>query len=369
MTRKFGIGLVLLSLILAGCGGNPTPTPAAPVEETATVVSATGKVVPATWATLAAQTGGVVVEVRVAPGDTVSEGDVLVRLDDADARLAVQQAEAALKAAQARLDELKAGPRPEEVEEAKAAVAMAQAALQRLLKPDPVQVAAARAELAQAEVALRRAQDAYDRVKWDPAIGARPEALQLEQATGAYNVAKARLDALLNPSSADVAAARAQLQQARARLALLEAGARPETIAAAEAEVARAKAALEAARLALARCEVRAPFGGTVGDVAVRVGELVAPGQPLVVLGDLTTLQVETTDLDEVDVARVAVGRRVTVTFDALPERVFTGTVVRISPMAASGTGGVRYTAVIALDEMDPVLRWGMTAFVDIEVE
>jgi biotin carboxyl carrier protein len=114
-------------------------------------------------------------------------------------------------------------------------------------------------------------------VKWNPAIGARPEALQLEQATGAYNGAKARLEALLGPPAADVAAARAQLQQAQARL---EAGARPEEIAIAEADVARARAALKAARLALSRWEIRAPFAGTVGRVHVRVGELVAPGQP-----------------------------------------------------------------------------------------
>ncbi len=64
---------------------------------------------------------------------------------------------------------------------------------------------------------------------------------------------------------------------------------------------------------------------------------------------------------------RVAAGQQVAVTFDALPDRVFQGQVTRISPMAESGTGGVHYTTVIALEEMDPALRWGMTAFVDIE--
>lgn len=361
------LAIALVALILSACS-RATPTPASEgVSEVSSVISITGKVVPAVWTTLSAQTSGVVLEVRVAPGDQVKAGDVLIRLDPADAQLAVQQAEAALKAAQARLEQLKAGPRPEELEEAKAAVLMAQAALQKLLQPDPVQVAVARAELAQAEVNLRRAQEAYDRVKWDPAIGTRPETLQLEQATGAYNVAKARLEALLNPSAADVAAARAQLQQAKARLSRLEAGARPEEIAIAEAEVARARAALEAAQLTLSRCEIRAPFAGTVGRVHVRPGELVMPGQPLITLGDLTTLQVETTDLDEVDVVRVQVGQKVTVAFDAVPGRVFKGRIVRIYPMAEPGAGGVRYTAIIALEETDPLLRWGMTAFVDIE--
>jgi len=119
----------------------------------------------------------------------------------------------------------------------------------------------------------------------------------------------------------------------------------------------------------IADAEVRAPFDGTVGSVHVRAGELVSPGQPLVTLGDLATLRVETTDLDEVDVAQVAVDRVATVTFDALPDRVFTGRVTRVSPMAEPGTGGVHYTVVVELQEMDSTLRWGMTAFVDIEVD
>ena len=367
MVKKGIVGLLVLGLLLSGCarGAEETPTPEVEAEY-ASVVSVTGEVVPAVWATVSAQAGGTGVEVLVAPGDEVGEGDVLLRLDSTDARLAVQQAEAALAAAQARLDGLKAGARPEEIEAAEAEVALAQAGLQSLLNPAPVQIAAARAELAQAEAALRIAQAAYDRVKWDPGVGARPEALQLEEATGAYNVAKARLDALLNPPAADVAAARAQLQQAQAQLALLEAGARPEEIAAAEAEVAQAEAALEAARVALERCEVRAPFAGTVGLVYVHTGELVSPGQPLVTLGDLTTLRVETTDLDEVDVARVAVGQRAVVTFDALPGQTFTGQVVRIYPMPDPGTAGVQYRAIIELEELNPAVRWGMTAFVDI---
>jgi multidrug resistance efflux pump len=114
---------------------------------------------------------------------------------------------------------------------------------------------------------------------------------------------------------------------------------------------------------------VRAPFAGTVGMVDTRVGALVVSGQPLVTLGDLDTLRVETTDLDEIDVVKVYVGQQVDVSFDALPEQVFAGEVTRISPMAAPGSGGVNYTVVIALDDVDPAVKWGMTAFVDIEVE
>jgi len=112
-----------------------------------------------------------------------------------------------------------------------------------------------------------------------------------------------------------------------------------------------------------------APFDGTVALIQVRAGEQVLPGTPVLMLGDLRALQVETTDLDEVDVARVQSGQRVALTFDALPDKVLAGRIVRIAPMAVRGQGATTYTAVIAFDEIDPALRWGMTAFVDIEVE
>jgi HlyD family secretion protein len=101
----------------------------------------------------------------------------------------------------------------------------------------------------------------------------------------------------------------------------------------------------------------------------VREGEMLVPGQPVLTVGDLTGLRVETTDLSEVDVARVTVGQPVNVTFDAVKGKTFTGQVARIAPMSSQGQGGVNYTVIVELDQLDPALRWGMTAFTDIEVK
>jgi multidrug efflux pump subunit AcrA (membrane-fusion protein) len=79
-------------------------------------------------------------------------------------------------------------------------------------------------------------------------------------------------------------------------------------------------------------------------------------------------LRVETTDLNEIDAAQVEPGSPVTVTFDALVDQVVQGTVISIAPKASEGSG-VNYTVVVELEELPPALRWGMTAFVDIEVE
>jgi len=385
MTKKTLVaGLLALSVILTGCGGGtPTATPEAE-EELVPIVSITGKIVPAAWAALSAQAGGQVLEVLVEPGDAVAAGDVLVRLDPTDAQLAVQQAEAALAAAQAQLALLKAGPRPEEEAAAEALVSAAQAAVsQAAAQRDQLaagaieaEVAAAQAGVTAAEVARKAAEDRYDQIEGKVHGWIEEEIiLQLRAAEQALAAAQAQLaqvqggaGARSRAANAAVAAAVAQQDLAQSQLDLLVAGATAGQTAAAEATIAQAQAALEVTRVALDRCEVRAPFAGTVGAVSVRTGELIAPGQPLVTLGDLATLRVETTDLDEVDVARVALGQRASVTFDAIPERVFAGQVVRISPMAEPGAGGVNYTVVVTLDESDPAIRWGMTAFVDIEV-
>ena len=84
-------------------------------------------------------------------------------------------------------------------------------------------------------------------------------------------------------------------------------------------------------------------------------------------VADLAHLWVETTDLNEIDAARVALGAAVTVSFDAL-EDIVQGTVVSMAPKASAGSG-VNYTVVIELEALPEALLWGMTAFADIEVE
>jgi multidrug efflux pump subunit AcrA (membrane-fusion protein) len=175
---------------------------------------------------------------------------------------------------------------------------------------------------------------------------------------------------------ADVAVAEAQLQiaqgqfvQADAQLSRLQAGATAEEIAGLEAQVAQAEAALAQAKTALNRATLRAPFAGTVGIVYLNQGESVVPGTSVLVVGDVSALRVETTDLNEVDATQVGLESVVTLSFDALPGSTIEGEIVRISPMASSGQGGTNFTAVIEMMDPPETLRWGMTAFVDIEIE
>ena len=398
-----GLAALVLAVFgpLAGCGAG--------AEETATpevaadyvpVVSVTGELVLATWATVSAQNAGTVLEMAVEPGDEVAAGDLLVRLDPADAQLAVRRAEAALESAQAPLALLQADPHPEKVVAAEAQVEAAEAALsqatarrdQLLAGTTAADIAAAQAQVTTAQAERLAAYETHDdtmecfnftlpdgsKKKICPLLGPVEEQARynLQAADEGLDAAQAQLDALvegegnrLRAEDAAVWAAAEERDVAQAQLDLLRAGVTSEEIATAQASVHQAEAALAAARVTLERAEIRAPFASTVGLIQVREGEFVAPEQSLLTVGDLSTLRVETTDLDEIDVARVAVGQKVEVTFDALPERVFTGHVTRISPMAEPGGGGVNYTVIIELDEVDSQIRWGMTAFVDIEVQ
>jgi HlyD family secretion protein len=393
-------GLVV-ALLLSACEMTATTPEATPVtvENYETLISVTGKVTPAVWTTVGAQSGGMVVEVFVEEGAQVAAGDVLVRLDDTDAQLALRQAEAALTAAEAQVARSKVGARSEEIAVAEAQTLAAQTLIsETLAQRDQLLSGGGEAEIATAEAAVAAAQaeqlaariqhdetmKCYDVTMPDgsthktcPLLGTMEE--QARQALHAADEALAAAEAQLqaaksktwtqrDAADAGVTAVTAQYNVTVAQLELLKAGVLPQDIAIAEAAVAQAKVAVEAAQVAVARAAITAPFAGTVTHIDVRRGEFITPGQPLITLGDLNTLRIETTDLDEIDVARITEGQVATLTFDALSDLTLTGRVTRIASMAEPGTGGVNYTVIIDPEELPPQIRWGMTVFVDIDV-
>jgi multidrug resistance efflux pump len=197
----------------------------------------------------------------------------------------------------------------------------------------------------------------------------------LYDARHARDVIKATLNWYTGaPTDIDQALLEGQRAQAEAALAEAErafekvkGGPDPDALALAQASLKNAEAQVEGAKAALEDLSLVAPFAGTVSSVDVRPNEYVTFGRTVVVLGDLSGLRVETTDLNEIDVASVEVGAPVTVTFDALADTLVDGQVLSISPKSGEGSG-VNYTVIVTLDEIPSKLRWGMTAFADIQV-
>ena len=416
-------GLLVGLLLLAGCSRNPTTAPM-PADEAAAVALSSGTDVelprpagvmypaaeeavvaeaviePDRWSALSFKAPGEVVEVLVEQGDIVAAGDLLIQLDPADTQMAIEQAQAALRTARARLALQQAGARPEAVAAAEAQLKACQARLgQAAAQRDQLVGGATEAEIAvaQAQVAAALAEqwaarDAHDNtmkcmtitlpIGWKkricPTLGTYEE--QARYGLGAADktlvAAQAQLNQLLagadaeqvRAAQADVRAAVARCEAMQARLDLVRAGAAAEEIAVTQATVAEAEAAVAAAGAVMTHTEIRAPFAGTVTEINVKVGNAVRPGQVACVLAELGQLQARTTDLTELDVAQIAVGQLVLVTVDALPGRDFTGVVRRIALQAQDFRGQVVYAVTIELPGItDAPLRWGMTAWVEFK--
>lgn len=209
---------------------------------------------------------GVVKKIDVRAGDRAVKGQPLFELDDREvlADLRVREAQHAL--AKEDLLRLEALPRPEDV------------------PPSDARVRAAQANLAAQEDLFRRSEKLHSR----KAIG-EEEFIQRRQL---YFVAKE------------------QLAEAEAQNAVLRAGAWERDKARARAEVARTAALVEQARTELDRLVIKAPIDGEILKVDVRPGEYVGapPGQPLVVIGDLSRFHVRV-DIDEQEIPRFRAGQ------------------------------------------------------------
>ncbi|MBN1249020.1 MAG: HlyD family efflux transporter periplasmic adaptor subunit [Anaerolineae bacterium] len=338
-------------------------------------------VVPAHDIDVGTSTAGRVAAVSVHAGAFVERGDVLLQLDDGVLATAVAEARADLAAAEAALALAQAGAQPETIAEAEAAVQVAEAEVARVMaerdhlsaqlgEPEisalESALAAAGAEKREIEAYLHWAEDDGDEeraAEWRLKLAAaNQEIAAIEMA--AASVPRERW-ARLQAAEAAVRTAEANRAAAEAKLALLRAGPRTETVAVAEAVVAQAILALAQAEEDLARAVVRAPQSGTIATLAVEVGDYLLPGQPVVTIADLDHLELRTVNLMEVDVVHVMPGQPATIKLDALPDQALSGTVVRVGLQQELYREDVTYPVTIALAEQPEALRWGMSAVVE----
>ncbi len=217
---------------------------------------------------------GIVSTLTVEEGENVSAGAPLFSVDGERARLAMEQTEAQLQAAEARAADLAAGGRAEEVRAARD------------------QLDQARADLKLAEENHVRAVDLVER-------GVAPRQ-RLDEAERALNAASSRVAELEN----------------RVRIAVLPA--RDDQIAAARQEADAARAALAQAQSQLDDRSVRAPVAGRVDRVYLRPGEFAGAGQPVVSVLPPENIKV-VFFIPETQLARVSVGANVTLKCDGCP--------------------------------------------------
>lgn len=377
-------------LLLAACGSQstaqlPTPNPQTDAASTGRI-SATGEVVPARWSSLSMSANGVIEEILVTEGQGVAAGQALARLRGSE------KYEAALSAAKLELVSAQQAKK-DLYENLEASQAAAQARLaaandeldkaeerlegQAYQRGDREQIDQAWANYILAQQAVDDAEDEFSYV------ADRPEndtdraymLIKLAATRQARDRAVANFNYLVelpdkievDKVDARVAMARAEVLLAQKEVDKLKDGPDPDQLTLVETRLDNAEKQVKAAQAALDDLELDAPFGGTISKVYIRQNEWINPGQPAILLADLSKLRVETTDLSEIDVAQVETGSPATITFDALPDIIAEGTVTKIAPKSSEGSG-VNYTVTLEFNEIPGGLRWGMTAFVDIEI-
>lgn len=259
-------------------------------QDIASVISTNGKVEPVRNFAAYAPAPATVKRVLVHEGDQVKQGQLLLELDDVDARAQAAKALAQLRAAEADLQAAQTGGTHE-------------------------QVLTTQADLEKAQAERNDAQRNFD-------------AVQRLQQNGAA-------------APAEVEAARNRLTRANADVQLLQSrlknpSSSPE-MEKVQANVTQARAAYSASQELLKNLNVRAPFAGTVYSLPVRASAYVNGGEVLVQVANLKDIQVRAF-VDEPEIGRLAVGEKVEITWDAIPGRVWEGKLTRV-PASVSTVG------------------------------
>lgn len=299
--------------------------------------------VEATEVRVSGQVGGRILELKVAEGDRVKAGDVIARLDTADAELALRRATADRDQADAQLALLREGSRVEDVSQAQAQLRSAQN-----------DVRAAQAELDSANADVDRFENLL-----------RANAGSIKQ----------RDDAV---TRRDVAAARVHAAQDRAQaasdlVAKLKAGSRPQEIEAGRARVAAADAQIATLKKAISDAVVTSPVGGIVTSKLLDAGEMAAAHAPIVVVTDLDHAWANVY-VDERTVPQLRLGQSAAILTDA--GQRLNGAITFISPNAEFTPRNVQtaeersklvYRIKVTADNRDGVLKPGMPVEAELQ--
>lgn len=276
-------------------------------------VSTENAYVGAETASITSMVSGQVAEVLVHDTQAVKQGDILAKIDDRDAKIAVAQARAELTKAKRQYKQTAANS----------------GALSSQIGVSDDAIRSAEAQLAQAQAALHKAQDEYTRREKLSASGAVSKE-ELSTAKSALDTAKAGVAS----AEAGLAQARSSQKAAQSNLAANEAliqGANENSTP----DVLVAEAKLKQAELDLERTVIKAPFDGVVSRRSIQVGQRVAPGTMLMMVVPVDQLYVDA-NFKESQLENVRVGQKAELTSDLYGKSVkYHGTVVGFS----GGTG------------------------------
>ncbi|MEO6829728.1 MAG: efflux RND transporter periplasmic adaptor subunit [Acidobacteriaceae bacterium] len=303
------VSLLLAALLLRHFTRSVVPVRMASVErgQLISTLSTNGKVEPVNNFAAYSPRAGTVKDVYAHEGEKVTTGQLLLSIDDSQARSDVAAALAAERGAEAQLQALRKGTRPQQI----------------ILTGD-----------------IGKTKAAHDQAAANLAT---LEQLQKQGAASASEVETARRALAAQDAALNV------LDQQRTQ------NFTPIDLEHAQANVANAKAAYASALDVLYRENIRAPFPGTVYSVLVRVSDFVPAGDKLLQMADLKQMQIRAY-FDEPEIGKLAIGKPVKIVWEARPQQIWHGHIVRIpTTIVTYGTRNVG-EALISVDDSDETL-------------
>jgi HlyD family secretion protein len=326
--------------------------------------------------------GGRIKTILAHEGDRVGAGAVLLVLEPGDLEAQKAMAQGELAQAQANLDKVVRGARPEELEQARARAQTAAAALQETRTGARVEeIAGANARLMAAQVAADKAKLDAERAHKLFDTGAIPQS-QVDDADAARNGAVAQrdaaqeaLDELKNGSRReDIAQAQARAVEAQANAKLVAVGSRAEDIDAARGQVEAARGKVDQIATMIDELTVRAPRPSRVESLDLRPGDILAPNATAATLVEEDQLYVRIY-VPETELGHIHVDQEVPVSVDSFPGRSFKGVVDHINSVGEYSPRNLQtaderadqvFATRIGLREGQDTLRAGMAAFIHV---
>jgi HlyD family secretion protein len=335
-------------------------------------VGATGMVHANQTAILSWQTSGNIGDIPVTVGDLVTTAQVLATLEQSSLSQNIILAQADLINAEKALDDLLndqtvAAQSLLALYSAQQSIYTAERAMDRFEGDDYKDaLEEARQDVIDRDADLEEAQDDFEPYEdWDATNETRQRYEQeLIDAQNAYDEA-VRIVELLEMeqqvAQANLDAAHAALESAQRAYDRIKDGPNANDVTVLEARIAAAQAALDTTQLT-------APFDGTVTEVNLKPADRVVPGTAAIRIDNLTRLEVDV-QVSEIDINRIQIGQPVSLSFDAILDKEYHGTVREVARVGNVLQGVVQFNVTVELTDADEDVRPGMTAAVNIVVE
>lgn len=189
-------------------------------------------------------------------------------------------------------------------------------------------------------------------------------ATQITNLTSYLSKSQTHINTLLNDTNS-LTSDQQNILIAQQTLSQTQAGADPLSLQSSQLNVQKAQDSLNQANQTLTNYYVTAPFAGTIAAVPVHVYDQASSGTTLATL--ITTEQYADLSVNEVDAAKIQLGDKATITFDAIPNLTITGTVAQLNPVGTVSQGVVTYDVRIGFDTQNASVKTGMSVNANIQ--